>query len=286
MLLKLSICPALWVGLFNGNVDSLLGALMSKHVSLELCRAFFLTMQIETVKCWNQGPLAICGKYKADLSQGDLFGKPLICYCYKWIPKLFLTPKRGKTIFPSCPQLHFQTHFLTHSLRIYSNWFLYQRLKNSIRDVQWRKKKAWPLFKTALKERHENMGTVMGVSAVTGIHGFLYWRSMWGQKDTLPLRNAKWLTFGCEGVAFCLLEEPSTFPQGNKWLLLTMGLTFPKDRRGYSISVGPQEWDAAGKAWRGAAWGSGEEAPGHAVVAQSCLVLCHPTPAPSLGDLP
>lgn len=60
------------------------------------------------------------------------------------------------------------------------------------------------------------MGTAMGVSAVTGIHDFLYWRSMWGHEDTLPFRNAKWLTFGCEGVAFCLLEEPSTFPQGNK----------------------------------------------------------------------
>jgi len=63
-------------------------------------------MQIEIVKCWNQAPLAISDKYKADLGQGDLLEKPWFCYGYKRIPKLFFTPKRGKPIFPSCPQLY------------------------------------------------------------------------------------------------------------------------------------------------------------------------------------
>lgn len=49
MLLKLSVCPALQAGLYNGHAESLLGALMSKHVSLGIS----LTMKIETVKVWN-----------------------------------------------------------------------------------------------------------------------------------------------------------------------------------------------------------------------------------------
>lgn len=53
------------------------------------------------------------------------------------------------------------------------------------------------------------------------------------QEHTLSPRNTNLLIFGSEGVVFCLLEEQSTFPQGNKWLLLTMGLTVPKDWMGY-----------------------------------------------------
>lgn len=123
MFLKLLIRPVLQAGLFNGNVDSLLGALTkntSKHIS-SIFLGIFLTVEIDTFKCWNQAPLAICRKYKADLSQGCLFKKPWFCYCYKWIPKSFLAPKRGKTIFPSYPPIHFHTHFLTHNLRIHLN---------------------------------------------------------------------------------------------------------------------------------------------------------------------
>lgn len=33
-----------------------------------------------------------------------------------------------------------------------------------------RRKKTWPLFKTGLKERHENVWTTMGASVVAGYH--------------------------------------------------------------------------------------------------------------------
>lgn len=157
-------------------------------------------MQIETAKLWNQTPLAICDKCKA-----DLFEKPCFCYCYKWIPKLFFTPKRGKTTFLSCPQLHFtSTHFLTHSLRIYSNWFLYQMLKVSIRGVQWKKKKkAWPLFKTGLKVRHENgdhNGSICCCRYHTSV-GISFTQVVSGWKRTLHL-----------------LEKPSCSPLAMKGL--------------------------------------------------------------------